>query len=148
MVSRCNSSTNLVGLVAAHRLLVALNATREVLDERRARQTDGRVGALEEAREELVQVAAKDLLEVDGLGLYKDVSDGEANGNEDDRLPTGPGCSTGGHRCCSCRPERCGERTPCCSRSGPCTVQRFINIALMERQEDALTDEGSSWRFS
>ena len=90
-----------MAVVAAHRLLVALNATRKVLDERRARQTDGRVGALEEAREELVEVAAKDLLEVDGLGLCKDVSDDEANGNEDDRLPTGPGCSTG--RCQSCK---------------------------------------------
>ena len=94
-----------MAVVTAHRLLVALNATREVLDERRARCTDGRVGALEEAREELVEVAAKDLLEVDGLGLYKGVSHDEANGNEDDRLPTGPGCSTAERRSCTSRSQ-------------------------------------------
>ena len=58
-----------MAVVAANRLLVALRTARKILDERRARKTDRGVRALEEAREELVEIAAEDLLEVNGLSL-------------------------------------------------------------------------------
>ena len=58
-----------MAVVAANRLLVALRTTREILDERRARKTNRGVRALEEAGEELVEIAAEDLLEVNGLSL-------------------------------------------------------------------------------
>ena len=58
-----------MAVVAANRLLVALRTAREILDERRACKTDRGVRALEEAGEELVEIAAEDLLEVNGLSL-------------------------------------------------------------------------------
>ena len=59
-----------MAVVAANRLLVALRTAREILDERRACKSDRGVRALEEAGEELVEIAAEDLLEVNGLGLH------------------------------------------------------------------------------
>ena len=61
--------------VAAHGLLVALHAAAEVLDERRAAETDGRVRAAELVGDKLEDVRALELLEVDVLGLYRERSE-------------------------------------------------------------------------
>lgn len=61
--------------VAAHGLLVALRATGEVLNDRRARKADGRVRVRLEVGEERYDVSTDHLLEVDSLGLENDVSD-------------------------------------------------------------------------
>ena len=60
-----------VTTVAAHGLLVALDTAAEVLDEGRAGQADGHVGAREVVGEQLIHVAVQDLREVDRLGLQK-----------------------------------------------------------------------------
>ena len=70
--------------VAAHGLLVALHAAAEVLDERRAAETDGRVRAAELVRDELEDVRALELLEVDALSLlYASVVVSWRNGARD-----------------------------------------------------------------
>ena len=61
--------------VAAHGLLVALDTAAEVLDERRASETDGRIRAAELVGDKLEDVRALELLEVDVLGLYRERSE-------------------------------------------------------------------------
>ena len=61
--------------IAAHGLLVALHAAAEVLDERRAAKTDGRIRAAELVGDKLEDVRALELLEVDVLGLYRERSE-------------------------------------------------------------------------